>query len=80
MWVVLQLTSSDGCEAQVSKSPKFVAKLKYPHHKVFATNFVMWVLGKALSTDNLLLTLNDTAGAGDMPLTNMLQLCRDQNR
>jgi hypothetical protein len=57
MRVMLQLTSSNGCKAQVSKSPKFVAKLKYPHHKVFATNFVMWVLGKALSTDNFYLLL-----------------------
>jgi len=57
MWVMLQLISSDGCEAQVSKSPKFVAKLKYPHHKNFATNFVIWVLGKAPSTDNYYLLL-----------------------
>jgi hypothetical protein len=57
MWVRLQLISSDGCEAQLSKSPNFVAKLKYPHHKIFATNFVMWVLGKALSTDNYYLLL-----------------------
>jgi hypothetical protein len=44
-------------QSSSTQIPKFVAKLKYPHQKNFATNFVMWVLGKALTTDNYYLLL-----------------------